>query len=298
MTGKLIASLSAGALGIALFGGMGVSATTQAQGTQKQPPKQSPPPASAPADKNKPDSPAPQGEAAPPPVSAEEDAAFKAIQDAPASDTAKKQQLAEDFLQKYSQSRYRTAIYQNLISVYFSTQQIPKMVAIGEKEIELNPNDAAVLALLGQTLARSYNDKAPDAEKQLTKAEDYSKRAIEITPTLTKPDTVSDEAFTTAKNGTLVMAHSGLGLVHIRRGRFDQAIPELEQSIKADTHPEGADPVNYYLLGIADDKTSHYDAAVEAFSKCAAIPSNLQPTCKNNAEESKKHGATQLSAPK
>lgn len=284
-----IRSLSARGLGLVLLCATGNMARTP----QNEPTKQQP----APQTPNKPQAPAaPGAETAGPPVSAEEDAAFKAVQDVPATDAAKKQQLAEAFLEKYPQSRYRTAVYQNLISIYFSTQQVQKMLDIGEKEIELNPNDAAVLALLGQTLARAYNDKAPDAEKKLKKAEDYSKRAIEITPTLTKPVGLSEEIFANAKNEALIMAHSGLGLVHIRRGQFADAIPELEQSIKADK-PEGGDPVNYYLLGIADDKTSHYDAAVEAFSKCAAIQGSLQAACRANAEESKKRGATQLSAP-
>lgn len=297
MTGKLIRSLSAGGLGLVLLCGTGIMAATQNQGTQNEPPKQQPTP-QTPADKNKPQTPAAQGtETAAPPVNAEEDAAFKAIQEVPPTDAAKKQQLAEAFVEKYPQSRYRPAVYQNLISIYFSTQQIQKMLDVGEKEIALNPNDAGVLALLGQTLARTYNDKAPDAEKKLSKAEDYSKRAIEIAPTLIKPAGLSEEAFAMAKNQALVMAHSGLGLVHIRRGQFSDAVSELEQSVKADKQ-ESADPVNYYLLGIADDKTSHYDAAVEAFSKCAAIQSSLQAACRAQAEESKKHGATQLSAPK
>jgi predicted Zn-dependent protease len=85
--------------------------------------------------------------------------------------------------------------------------------------------------------------------------------------------------------------------VYIRKAKFAEAIPELEQSIKADTHPQ-PDPVNYYLLGMANSKTSHFDEAAAAFSKCAAIQSSLTPTCKSGAEEAKKAGASQLSAPK
>jgi len=92
------------------------------------------------------------------------------------------------------------------------------------------------------------------------------------------------------------MAHGGLGLVYIRKAKFAEAIPELEQSIKADTHPQ-QDPVNYYLLGMAHSKTSHYEAAATAFNKCAAIQSSLQPTCKAGADEAKKAGSTQMSAP-
>ncbi|PYT52436.1 MAG: hypothetical protein DMG43_11740, partial [Acidobacteria bacterium] len=67
---------------------------------------------------------------------------------------------------------------------------------------------------------------------------------------------LTDEAFDKAKNQTLASAHSGLGLVYVRRGKFAEAIPELEQSVKLDPSP---DPVNFYLLGMANQKASHFD---------------------------------------
>jgi tetratricopeptide (TPR) repeat protein len=270
------------------------SAGTQSgqQGGQSQPAQQQQQPP-AQADKDKQPNPPPLSMDNVP-ASPEEEAASKAVQQA--TDPNKKTQLAEEFLQKYPQSRYRPMMYQALVSGYFTTQQVPKMLDAGEKEIEMNPNDAPVLAVMAQTLARTYNSKAPDAAKQLDKAELYSRRAIEVTPPLPKPENLTDEAFNNAKNDTLVMAHSGLGLVYIRRGKFTEAIPELEQSVKADLHPE-PDPVNYYLLGVADKQTSHFDAAAAAFSKCATVQSSLQATCKSSAEDAKKQGSTQLSAP-
>lgn len=268
------------------------AASAGAQSGQSQPAQQQQQPASQ-TDKDKPPNPAPLSMDNAP-ASPEEDAAFKAVQQA--TDSNKRIQLAEEFLQKYPHSRYRPSMYQSLVSGYFATQQVPKLLDAGEKEIEMNPNDAPVLAVVAQTLARTYNAKAPDAAKQLDKAELYSKRAIEITPTLPKPENLTEEAFNNAKNDTLVMAHGGLGLVYIRRGKFSEAIPELEQSVKADTHPD-PDPVNYYLLGVADKQTSHFDAATAAFSKCAAVQSSLQATCKSSAEDAKKQGSTQLSAP-
>jgi len=287
--------VGAGALTALLLCGAtsGVAQSGQ-QGGQSQPaPQQQPPPAGT--EKDKQPNPAPLSmDNAPAPPTPEEEAASKAVQQA--TDPSKKIQLAEDFLQKYPQSRYRPTMYQALVSGYFATQQVPKMLEAGEKEVEINPNDAPVLAVMGQALARTYNGKAPDAAKQLDKAELYSKRAIEITPTLPKPESLTEEAFNNAKNDTLVMAHSGLGLVYIRRGKYSEAIPELEQSVKADTHPD-PDPVNYYLLGIADKQTSHFEAAAAAFSKCAAIQSTLQAACKSSAEDAKKQGSSQLSAP-
>lgn len=291
MRGKWNTLVGAGALTAYLLCS---AASAEAQtGQQGQQPSQQQPPAG----KDKQPNPAPLSMDNAPtnaPASPEEDTAAKAVQQA--ADPNKRIQMAEEFLQKYPQSRYRPSMYQSLVSGYFATQQVPKMLEAGEKEVELNPNDAPVLAVMGQSLARTYNAKAPDAAKQLDKAEMYSKRAIEITPTLQKPENLTDEAFANAKNDTLVMAHSGLGLVYIRRGKFSEAIPELEQSVKADTHP-GPDPVNYYLLGVADKQTSHFEAAAAAFSKCATVQGALQATCKSSAEDARKQGSTQLSAP-
>ena len=86
-----------------------------------------------------------------------------------------------------------------------------------------------------------------------------------------------------------------MGLVYLKRGKNAEAIPELEQAVKIDPIP---DPVNYYLLGMANKSTSHFDDAVAAFNKCAAMAGQLQGTCKTLAEDAKKLGATELSAPK
>jgi tetratricopeptide (TPR) repeat protein len=279
--------------------GEAATASRDAQASQQNPPAAQQPPQQqqpAPGDKNKEPAPISMDQQAAPQASPEEEAAFKAFQEAPVTDPPKKNQLGEDFIQKYPQSKYRAAVYQGLVSGYFATNQVPKLLDAGDKELALNPNDAPVLAVVAQTIARSFNGKAPDAQQQLDKAEQYSKRAIEITPTLPKPANLTDDAFVMAKNDTLEMAHGGLGLVYIRKAKFAEAIPELEQSIKADTHPQ-QDPVNYYLLGMANSKTSHYEAAAAAFNKCASIESSLQPTCKAGADEAKKAGSSQLSAP-
>ena len=205
--------------------------------------------------------------------------------------------IYEAFIQKYPQSRYNAAVYSNLVKLYVAGNDIQKMQDAGEKAIALAPTDVQTLAILGQTLPRAWNANMPNAAVQLDKAEKYSKSAIELTPTIPKPDGMTDEQFTFAKNQTLAMAHSGLGLVYFRRGKYDEAIPEFEASTKVDPNPE-ADPVTFYVLAISDEKTSHFDAAVAAFVKCSTIPGSLQPTCKSGAEEAKKLGSTQLSAPK
>ena len=232
---------------------------------------------------------------APPPVNAVEDAAIKAFRTAPITDMAKKDQLGEEFLQKYPQSRYRSEVYALLVRGYLSLGQVDKMETVGDKEIELNPADAQTLAIMGSTLPRVMNAATPEPQKRLDKAEQYSKKALEVLPTLVKPDELTDADFLKAKDQTSALAYSGLGIVAFRRSKFAEAIPNFEQAVKLDPMP---DPVNFYLLGIANEKTSHFDDAATAFNRCAAIPGGLQATCKSGADEAKKMATTQLSAPK
>ncbi|MGA2419435.1 MAG: tetratricopeptide repeat protein [Candidatus Acidiferrum sp.] len=231
-----------------------------------------------------------------PPVNAEEDAAYKAFADTPNADAQQKIALGEAFDKKYPTSRYRPLLYSTMTQLYLQTNQVQKMEEVGDKEVQLTPTDVQTMAILGQTIPRAIGSTGgADREKELAKAEDYSKRAIEVTPTISKPANITDEQFATAKNITLAMAHSGLGLVYFRRGKFDEAIPELDQSVKIDPEP---DPVNYYVLGLANEKASHFQEAAAAFTKCANMQSGMQATCKNGADEAKKLGNTQLSVPK
>ena len=231
------------------------------------------------------------------PVNAEETAALKSFQEVPNADSAKKIAAGEDFLKKYPESQYRPAVYSALTMEYLRTGNSQKAFEVGEKEVALKPDDVQTLALLGQTIPRAINANTAEPEKQLEKAESYSKRAIEVTPTVPKPEGMPDQTFVAAKNATLAMAHSGLGLVYFRRGKFNDAIPELEQSVKIDPNPT-PDPVNLYVLGMSNQKASHFDEAAAAFNKCAAIAGGLQTACKTGADESKKQASTQLSAPK
>ena len=231
----------------------------------------------------------------PPPVNAEEDAAMKELRDTPNSDLEKKEQMAESFLQKYPQSRYRPELFLFLEQAYLSTGQADKLEATGNKALEMNPNDAITLATVGFSIPRAVNPKTPDAQKRWDKAEQYCKKALDILPTLPKPEDAPDDKFVQAKNQAAAMAYSGLGVTAFRRGNYAEAITNLNQAVRMDAM---SDPVNYYILGIANQKTAHYEDAAAAFTKCAASPGGLQSSCKSGIEEAKKLATTQLSAPK
>ena len=231
------------------------------------------------------------------PVNAEEENAYKAFMAMPNEDHPGRIQAGEAFLQKYPQSRFAGPVYSALTLSYFMTSQTDKMFDRGEKALALIPTDANTLAILGQTMSRTWKPGTPQSAADLDKAENYSKRAIEVVPTIPKPATATDEAFASVKNQLLSIAHSGLGLVYIHRQKYAEATAELEQAVKV-VPAEQVDPVNYFLLGLADEKTSHFDDAIAAFGKCGEMQWQMQSNCKAGIEDAKKLKATQPSAPK
>lgn len=229
-----------------------------------------------------------------PVVSVEEGAAFQAFQQT--AESEKKVQAGETFLQKYPQSRYRRAVYSELTIQYFMMGgQTGKLLDAGKNAIELNPSDVNALAIMGQTMARLWHPTNPAAAQELDTAEAYSKRAIEVLPTLVKPAELTEEAFHQTMKSLLSMAHSGLGLVDLQRKKYTEAVSELEESLKDVSPP---DPVNYYLLGFADQQIGNRDEAAAAYTKCGDIPWSLQERCKRLGAEAKKLGIPQPSAPK
>jgi tetratricopeptide (TPR) repeat protein len=286
-----------GSLALLLSATAFVSGAAFAQSPQQQQPGQQPAQQPGQAPGQKPDNPqtAPGLDLAPP-VNAEEDAAFKTFRDE--EDVVKKEQLANDFIQKYPESRYTPEIYNWQVRLYYRKGDVEKMDAAADKQLAVFPNDPQTLAIVGTTLPRAWNANLTEEQKtkRLEKAEKYCQKSLELLPTIAKPDGMSDDKFQALKGETAAMAYAGLGLVAFRRGKFNDAIPNLENAVKAD--PQEPDPVNFYVLGKADEQTSHFDDAVTAFTKCAAIQSGMKDTCTQGIEEAKKLGATKLSSPK
>lgn len=213
---------------------------------------------------------------------------YKAFMSIPADQSAKKIKSAENFLKKYPDSQLRPQVYSQLTVLYIQAGDADKGFAAGSSAVQLNPKDVRTMGILSQTMARSVTPTTTDAAQRLDQAEKYGKEALAVAPTLTKPEGVADDVFSNARNEALAMAHSGLGLVDVQRGKFAEAIPDLQQAVQLDA---GKDPTNFYLLGVANQNSGHYADAATAFAQCAQAPGNLQATCKSAADEAKKRAS-------
>ncbi len=198
--------------------------------------------------------------------------AYKEVYDARNSDPAHMIEVGEGFLAKYPMSVYMGAA----------------------KAVEINPDNVDVLPLLAWAIPRRVTGQTPDAAQQLSKAQDYAKHGIQLLTTMPKPEEMDDAAFTKAKNEKLAMCHDGIGVAEVKTGKYDDAIAELNQSVELSATP---DPVDFYLLGVANQLTSHFSDAISAFTKCSTA-GPLQPQCKAGLDDAKKKSQNSLEAPK
>ncbi len=230
-----------------------------------------------------------------PPVNPAEDAAFREFSEVPPLQAQKTIQLGEEFLKNYPESRYRVSVYAKLTQAYWSTGEHDKMLAAGEKTLELNADHVDVLSLLANSIPRRLSQDKLDSEQQLQKTERYATRAIQLLEQLQQPAQLTTEQFQAARAAKLAMSHSGLGLVHFHHQRFADAIAEFEKATQIVPDP---DPTDYFLLGLSYANANRNHEAVAAFEKCSQMDWPWQDRCKAQMDAAKKRAANQLAPPK
>jgi tetratricopeptide (TPR) repeat protein len=200
-----------------------------------------------------------------PPVDKAEEAAYLAFFNAHGQDPTKQIALGEDFIVKFPASRYLPSVYSALALDYLSSGDSGKMMADAQKAIDLDPDNVDALALTVWATARTVNPNMPGAADTYLKVENYAHHAITLVSTMTKPASMDDAQFTAAKNNDLSMCYSGIGLIHFKEGKYDQSVSELTQAVQLADSP---DPVDFFILGHADEAVNRFQDAMDAFSKC------------------------------
>jgi tetratricopeptide (TPR) repeat protein len=130
--------------------------------------------------------------------------------------------FGERFAAGFPDSPYAASCEALAAGAYQQLQNIPKMIAAGEKVLSMDPNNTDTLLLL----ADHYSDKG----QELDKADAYAKKAIALLPSAKKPEGVADDQWKNQINFQTGLAWSADGQVLINRNNLEGAASAFQKA--------------------------------------------------------------------
>jgi VWFA-related protein len=210
----------------------------------------------------------------------QEQASYKAI--LAATDADQQILLGQDFLRNYPTSRFRESVSNHLVQAYYSEGDWTGFYAASASALAKDPDDVDVLVLTGWVVPRLYDPNDSGAAAKLNQAENNLKRAIQLIPALPKPAAFTDAQFASYKDSQMSRAHSGLGLIELRRQDYQSSVRDFELATLNIGSP---DPRDLYLLGVGLLQLKRNVEATDAFEKCGQTPGEMQDRCKQLAHQ-------------
>jgi len=220
-------------------------------------------------------------------VTPEEGQAFQLIQNE--LDPDRRLQLAADFEQKFPTSSLLTYVHVFAARSYSEKNDLEKAIEACEKSLQLKNDNLMTVLVAVDILPQPQSIRLGNAEEKLERAEKYAQRGLQLIDALAAGPNETPEQFAARKASYQRDMHSALGMVHMQRAvlalqgpdrsEFEQAEQEYQTAISLTSEPNAAD---YFRLGEVRQNLGKIDAAIEAFSKSAALG---DPVIKQYADE-------------
>jgi tetratricopeptide (TPR) repeat protein len=171
------------------------------------------------------------------------------------------EKAADDFAAKYPGSELRPYLYAKAMHEYQTENNPGKMLAMGEKVLTLDPDNAVALVLTATVLSDELSDADPDRTQKITEIRKNAGRALQTVDSSLAPSVDSTpEQIAAYKNTLRSMAHSALAITALKTG--DDAGAEKEFRIAADLSQAQPDPFVWYHLALAQDHQGKYPEAL------------------------------------
>jgi len=183
--------------------------------------------------------------------------AFNAM--ATEKDPNKKIELAEAFLQKFSNSDFKDLAYLAEMQTYQQLNQSDKAVDAAHKVLEANPDNVQsalpALRFISFISPFLYKPDQSDAAAFLTRADTDAHHGLDLLGKLQKPAGATDEQFQQAVKEFRSVFNSCIGFVALQHKDYAGAITALKASV--DDNPSGWYPA--YWLGLSYLYTTPHD---------------------------------------
>ena len=162
------------------------------------------------------------------------------------------EKAADDFAAKYPNSELKPYLYAKAMHEYQVENDSPKMLAMGEKVLTLDPDNTVALVITATVLSDGLADTNPDQQKVALVRQRASHALETVDTALATTSGIPQDQVTSYKNTLRAMAHSALAITSLKLG--DNADAEKEFKIAAELGKAQPDPFVWYHLALAQDR--------------------------------------------
>ena len=176
---------------------------------------------------------------------------------------------ANDFAIKYPASELRRYLYSSVMLQYQRENNPNKMLSMGERVLELDPDNPLALVLTATALADSLTDRDRDREKKIIEIKRNAARGIQAAEAGYSGNSGTAPLYKTTLQA---MAYSALGIMKLKTG--DDAGAEKELKTAADLAKVRPDAYVWYHLALAQDHRKKYTAALGSIQQALQLASS------------------------
>ncbi|HEY2117476.1 MAG TPA: hypothetical protein VGJ51_20405 [Candidatus Angelobacter sp.] len=176
---------------------------------------------------------------------------------------------ANDFAAKYPASELRRYLYSSAMLQYQRENNPAKMLAMGERVLELDSDNPLALVLTATAMADSLTDRDRDREKKIIAIKRNATRGIQAAEAGYSGNTGTTLLYKTTLQA---MAYSALGIMKLKTG--DDAGAEKELKTAADLAKVRPDAYIWYHLALAQDHRKKYTAALGSIQQALQLASS------------------------
>jgi tetratricopeptide (TPR) repeat protein len=195
---------------------------------------------------------------------------------------AQMEKAADDFTAKYPASELKTYLYAKALHEYQNENNPAKMLAMGKKVLQFDPDNTIALVLTATVLADSLDEKDPDRQQKVAEIKSNAEHALQtVDSSFAPPANATPEQITAYKKTLRSMAHSALGITALKTGEDKTAEQELKSA--ADLNVTQPDPYIWYHLALAQDHLEKYPEALVSINRALEYAGNsdLADTVRN-----------------
>jgi tetratricopeptide (TPR) repeat protein len=180
------------------------------------------------------------------------------------------EKAADDFAAKYPDSELKPFLYSKAMHEYQNENNPAKMLSVGEKVLQLDPDNSIALVLTATVLADSLSDADTDRQAKIARVRKNASHALAtVDSSFVPPANATPEQVTAYKSTLQSMAHSALGIVALKTA--DDAAAEKELKLSADLNQSQPDPYIWYHLALAQDHQKKYSEALASINRALQV---------------------------